>query len=93
MTAPAHSLSPLAPAYDAILSDVWGVLHDSFVAHPEAVDALVRYRQGGGRVVLITNAPRASAPIVAMLDRLGVTRDSYDSIVSSGDVTRAMIAP
>jgi HAD superfamily hydrolase (TIGR01459 family) len=93
MTAPAHSLAPLAPAYDAILSDVWGVLHDSIVAHTQAVDALRRYRQGGGKVVLITNAPRASAPIVAMLDRLGVTRDSYDTIVSSGDVTRAMIAP
>jgi HAD superfamily hydrolase (TIGR01459 family) len=44
-------------------------------------------------VVLVTNAPRPSPPIVAMLDRLGVPRDAFDAIVSSGDVTRAMIAP
>jgi HAD superfamily hydrolase (TIGR01459 family) len=44
-------------------------------------------------VVLITNAPRAAAPIIDMLDRLGVGRDAYDAVVTSGDVTRAMIAP
>ena len=51
------------------------------------------YRKAGGRVVLITNAPRAAAPIVGMLDEMGVPRDAYDGLVSSGDVTRAMIAP
>ncbi len=61
-------------------------------AFPSAVDALTRYRQAGGKVVFITNAPRPSPPIIAMLDRLGVHRDSYDAIVSSGDATRAMIA-
>jgi len=87
-----HSLSTLAPRYDAVLCDVWGVLHNGVAAHPSACDALVRYRQGGGRVVLITNAPRPSPPIVNMLDRLGVPRAAYDGIVSSGDVTRTMLA-
>ncbi len=87
------SLSQLAPAYDAILSDVWGVVHNGVAAHPAAVDALRRYRQAGGRVVLITNAPRTAPPIVDMLDAMGVPRDAYDGLVSSGDVTRVMIAP
>lgn len=86
-------LSEISPRYDAILSDVWGVVHDGVSAHADAVEALRGYRQAGGRVVLITNAPRPSAPIVEMLDRLGVGRDAYDAIVSSGDVTRTMIAP
>jgi HAD superfamily hydrolase (TIGR01459 family) len=87
------SLSTIAGNYDAILSDVWGVVHNGIAAHPTAVDALRRYRRGGGRVVLITNAPRPSAPIIDMLDRLGVPRDAYDAVVSSGDVTRAMLVP
>jgi HAD superfamily hydrolase (TIGR01459 family) len=87
------SLSEIAADYDAVLSDVWGVLHNGIEAHPSAVDALRRYRQGGGRVVLITNAPRPSPPIVEMLDDLHVPRDAYDSIVSSGDVTRSMLLP
>ncbi len=87
------TLSEISPAYDAILSDVWGVVHNGVAAHPTAVEALRNYRKAGGRVVLITNAPRAAAPIVAMLDDMGVGRDAYDALVSSGDVTRAMIAP
>lgn len=87
------SLSQLAPSYDAILSDVWGVVHNGVSAHPDAVDALRRYRAAGGKVVLITNAPRAAQPIIAMLDAMGVPRDMYDGVVSSGDVTRVMIAP
>jgi HAD superfamily hydrolase (TIGR01459 family) len=84
-------LSDLSGRYDAVLSDVWGVIHNGVSAFPEAVEALRAFRRAGGRAVLITNAPRPSAPIVAMLDRLGVPRDAYDAIVSSGDSTRAMI--
>ena len=84
-------LSDLSGRYDAVLSDVWGVIHNGVSAFPEAVEALRAFRRAGGRAVLITNAPRPSAPIVAMLDRLGVPRDAYDAIVSSGDSTRTMI--
>lgn len=94
MTAPLPTisgLSDLSGRYDAVLSDVWGVIHNGVSAFPEAVEALRAFRKAGGRAVLITNAPRPSAPIVAMLDRLGVPRDAYDAIVSSGDATRAMI--
>ena len=94
MTSPLPSISGLADLagqYDAVLSDVWGVVHNGVAAFPPAVDALVRYRQAGGKVVFITNAPRPSAPLIAMLDRLGVTRDAYDAIVPSGDATRVMI--
>jgi len=86
------SLSHIAGEYDAILSDVWGVIHNGIEAHASAVDALRRYRQAGGRVVLITNAPRPSPPIMEMLDELHVPRDAYDAMVSSGDVTRTMLS-
>ena len=84
--------SALAVGYDAVLSDVWGVIHNGVSAFPEACDALARFRAGGGRVVLITNAPRPGAVVVKLLDRLAVPREAYDAIVSSGDVTRAVMA-
>lgn len=96
MTSPARALagfSEIAGSYDAALCDVWGVVHNGIHAHPSAVEALVTYRERGGRVVFITNAPRPSGPIIDLLDRLGVVREAYDGIVSSGDATRAMIAP
>jgi len=84
--------SDLAPNYDVILCDVWGVVHNSIVASPDAHQALSKFRAKGGAVVLITNAPRPAAEVREQLDRMGVPHHAYDSIVTSGDLTRAMIA-
>jgi HAD superfamily hydrolase (TIGR01459 family) len=84
--------SALASAYDVVLCDVWGVVHNGVVAFAEACDALARFRRQGGTVVLITNAPRPAAVVMTILDGLHVARAAYDAIVSSGDVTRAVIA-
>ena len=82
----------LAPGYDAVLCDVWGVVHNGLAAFPEACDALMRLRERGSSVVLLTNAPRPGKVVMTLLDKLGVPRQAYDDIVSSGDVTRAVIA-
>jgi len=82
----------LAPRYDIVLCDVWGVVHNSIVSVPTACEALARFRMQGGTVVLITNAPRPGAAVLRHLDELHVARDVYDGIVSSGDVTRGVIA-
>jgi HAD superfamily hydrolase (TIGR01459 family) len=82
---------PLARAYDVLLCDVWGVVHNGVIAFAEAGDALARFRAGGGTVILITNAPRPGAAVQKILDRLGVSRNAYDAITSSGDVTRGIV--
>jgi hypothetical protein len=77
--------------FDIVLCDIWGVLHDGLVAHAGAADALIRFRAGGGTVVLVSNAPRPAAAVVPHLDQLGVPRAAWDGIVTSGDVTRSLI--
>jgi HAD superfamily hydrolase (TIGR01459 family) len=84
--------STLASGYDAVLSDVWGVIHNGIAATGPACDALRRFREGGGTVMLITNAPRPGQVVTRFLDKVGVPHDAYDGIVSSGDVTRAVMA-
>ncbi len=81
----------LAPDYDVVLSDVWGVVHNGVAAWPRACEALTRFRARGGRVVLISNAPRPGSEVVRFLDHLSVPRACYDGIVTSGDVTRAVV--
>ena len=83
---------PLARDYDVLFCDVWGVIHNGLAAFPAACDALMRFRQHGGTAILITNAPRSGEAVVRILDRLGVPRDAYDTITSSGDVTRGIVA-
>src|SRR5215207_4436918 len=81
----------VAPNYDVLLSDVWGVVHNGVAATPNACEALRLFRERGGTVVLITNAPRPGDFVQKFIDGLKVPRHSYDAIVSSGDVTRALI--
>jgi HAD superfamily hydrolase (TIGR01459 family) len=87
-----QGLKDLAGEYDSLLCDVWGVLHNGVRAFPAAVEALTRFRASAGPVVLITNAPRPHASIREQLRSLEVPDTAYDAIVTSGDVTRAVIA-
>ena len=86
-----EKFAPLAGGYDVLLCDVWGVVHNGVAAFPAACEALTRFRAGGGAVILITNAPRPGASVQRIIDRFGVPRAAYDSIVSSGDVTRGVV--
>jgi HAD superfamily hydrolase (TIGR01459 family) len=56
------------------------------------VAALQAARAGGQVVVLVTNSPRPRAGVAEQLALLDVPQDCYDAIVSSGDVTRKLIA-
>ena len=84
-------LQPLADRYDLILCDVWGVLHNGVKAYEAASDALTRFRAKGGRVVLVSNAPRPGASVGTQLDGFQVPRSAYDAIVTSGDLTQLAI--
>jgi HAD superfamily hydrolase (TIGR01459 family) len=87
-----ETLDALTGGYKAILSDVWGVVHNGVRSSPEACAALARARSKGLAVVLITNAPRLRREIEAQLRSLGVPPETYDELVTSGDVTRDLIA-
>jgi len=86
------SIAPLAAASRAWIVDIWGVMHNGARAHRAAVDACARFRAAGGIVVLLSNAPRPFASVVAHMTALGVDARAYDGGVTSGDATRDMIA-
>ncbi len=84
-------LGEVAAGYDLILCDVWGVVHNGEAPHPGALDALLRFRAGGGTVILLSNAPVPHGSVRHRLDRLRVPRQAYDAIVTSGDITVSFI--
>src|SRR6266481_7735671 len=94
MTAPElpAGLSDLASAYDVLLCDVWGVIHNGRESFPVACAALARYRAERGPVILISNSPRPAGPVIEQLDGLGVPREAWSHIVTSGDATRRLLA-
>ena len=88
----AESLRELVDGVDVVLSDIWGVVHNGLESFPEACEALHTYRSHGGTVILITNAPRPADSVQRQLRKLGVADETYDAIVSSGDLTRLYVA-
>src|SRR5690606_23395714 len=86
------SLAEIEGRYPAIFCDVWGVLHNGGSAFAEPVRALEMARGKGIAVVLLTNSPRPRDGVEGQLRALGVPREAWDRVVTSGDVTRDLIA-
>jgi HAD superfamily hydrolase (TIGR01459 family) len=91
MTAPRllPGLHEIAERYDALLCDIWGVVHNGRVPFADGCAALARFRTGRGPVVLVSNSPRPGGDVAGQLDALKVPREAWDAIVTSGDATRA----
>lgn len=85
------NLEEASSTYDVLLCDLWGCFHNGIRPYPQAVSALEKFRESGGVVVFITNAPRPSPGIKAQLAAMGVPDDLYQDVVSSGDAAQAAL--
>src|SRR5277367_4206447 len=85
-------LHEIAPGHDALICDVWGVLHNGVSVYAGAVDALKQFRDAFGPVVLLSNAPRPVTALLEQFAKLGVPADCYDAIVTSGVATHEDLA-
>ena len=85
-------LGEIARDHDALICDIWGVVHNGQAPFPEAAEALRRFRQSHGKVILLSNAPRPPGSVEAQFRRLGVATDFYDAIVTSGGAAREDLA-
>lgn len=86
------SLEQAAAGFPVVFCDVWGVVHDGVRPFLAATNALAKARASGAVVVLITNSPRPCAGVIAQLQAIGVADAAWDRVVTSGDVTRDLIA-
>ncbi len=84
-----QSFDEISDRYDAAFVDLWGCMHNGIRAFPDAVAAMQRFRAKGGKVILVTNAPRPRGPVEVQITKLGIPRDAWDAIATSGDAARA----
>ena len=82
------NFNQIAHNYKAIFCDLWGCIHNGRESFKEGLEALLKFRNSGGYVILVTNAPRPSEFVTGFLDKLGITKKFYDAIVTSGDATK-----
>lgn len=92
MTRIIEHFSEISANYDAVYCDLWGCLHNGQRPFAEAVRALELFRDSGGLVLLLTNSPRPKASVELQLDGIGVARELYHEVATSGDSARAALA-
>lgn len=79
-------LSPIISSYNALLLDLWGVIHDGTHLYPGVKETLLELRRAGKKIIFISNAPRRAAKAASVLHQLGVERAWYDDIITSGEM-------
>lgn len=80
------SLSLFADSYDAFILDLWGVVHDGSHLYPGAKACLEALRSRGKKIIFLSNAPRRAKHVEAKLHELGIHKELYDHVLSSGEV-------
>ena len=84
-------LAEIADQYDALIVDIWGVLHNGKKPFDGVDAALKNFRDTGRKVLLLSNAPRPGPSAVKRLEVIGNRRDGFDDILTSGDAVRALM--
>jgi ribonucleotide monophosphatase NagD (HAD superfamily) len=85
-------LRAFVDAYDLVLCDVFGTLHDETGIFPDAIEALVRFRDSGRVVILLSNSAYPGAALADHLTSRGVPASAFDAIVTSAE-SRARSSP
>jgi len=78
-------LGEIAPLYDGLILDLWGVLHDGSKPFPGVLDALGALKRAGKRLMILSNAPRRARFVARRLDEIGIPRALYDDVHCSGE--------
>ena len=91
MTQIIENFAEIADQYDALFVDLWGCMHNGLTSFPAAVKAMQGYRKTGGKVIFVTNAPRAWDLVAKQMNRFGIPDDSFDAIATSGDAARVAL--
>jgi len=82
------NFSEVSEEYDALICDVWGVIHNGRELFSGINECLKNYKVNNRVIILLSNAPRPAIYVEKMLESLGFKRELYNDIITSGDLTK-----
>lgn len=77
-----------ADQFEAFILDLWGVIHDGHSAFPHSAETLRHLKARGRKTILLSNAPRRGHALVTQMANMGIPRDLYGEVMSSGEAVR-----
>lgn len=82
-----HGIQEIQGNYDAFLVDLWGVIHNGSESFPWALAALEQLHKCGKPVLFLSNSSRRRETNINALKKMGVARDLFLDLITSGDET------
>src|SRR5262249_29819775 len=79
-------LGAIAERFDHVLLDQWGTLHEGSAISAAAYDCVTKLRDAGKRVLALSNSGKRADANERRLAALGLPRETYDGVLSSGEV-------
>tara|TARA_B100001175_G_scaffold159627_1_gene135233 strand:+ start:306 stop:1124 length:819 start_codon:yes stop_codon:yes gene_type:complete len=70
--------------YDLFFVDLWGVVHNGIKLHQNAIKTLVKISEAKKNYILLTNAPRPNSTVKIFLEKMGMDKNIYDKVYTSG---------
>lgn len=80
-------ISDINDTYTGFVIDQWGVLHDGENALEGAPECLAELKERGKFIIILSNSGHRAEKSAQILDDMGITRDTYDLVVTSGEMT------
>lgn len=85
-------LEEIISNYDALIVDLWGVIHDGDRLYPGVAETLRVLHELRKPVIFLSNAPRVSAKARENLNRLNIPPAHYLDVVTSGQVAHDLLS-
>lgn len=82
-----EGLSEISDSYNGFLIDQWGTLHNGVAPYRDVVDALQDLRSRGKQIILLSNSGARADVHRERLDKIGLSNDCFDHIVTSAEMT------
>ncbi len=78
-------LKSTADQYDLFFIDLWGVIHNGIDLYHESIGVLEKLSEKNKEFVLLTNAPRPNYDVMNFLDKMGMEKNFYSKVYTSGE--------
>lgn len=82
-----EGIKDLLPFYDTFIFGLWGVLYEGGERPlPGVIEVLLKLKKAGKNIIILSNSSKPSTLISSRLSSIGISKEMYDGILSSGDI-------
>tara|TARA_B100000674_G_scaffold113516_1_gene84824 strand:+ start:772 stop:1608 length:837 start_codon:yes stop_codon:yes gene_type:complete len=81
-----NSISDVIHKYDNFIIDQWGVMHDGITGYTHAIKTIDYLQKKNKNLFLISNSSKRKKSSEEKLPKLGFNKDSFVSILTSGEM-------